>query len=80
MGEGRAVTKHHQPKKHEDLLLTGTIPTPLPEDNTKYRVLGNTQHPLPRTENYQYLLIYKVMAKESARPITFQKLEKSTSS
>ena len=53
MGEGRATTKHHLPKKHEELLLSGNIPTPLPEDNTKYRVLGDTQHPLPRTENYQ---------------------------
>jgi hypothetical protein len=54
MGEGRAVTKLHQPKKHQDLLLTGSIPTPAPYDDTKFRILGDTDHPLPRTENYQY--------------------------
>jgi hypothetical protein len=47
------MTKTHLPKKHEDLIITGSIPTPLAEDDTKYRVLGNTNHPLPRTENYQ---------------------------
>ena len=53
MGEGRAVTKVHQPKKHQDLLLTGSIPTPAPFDDTKFRILGDRDHPLPRTENYQ---------------------------
>jgi hypothetical protein len=52
-GQGRALTKTHLPKKHQDLVVTGSIPTPLAQDDTKYRVLGDTNHPLPRTENYQ---------------------------
>jgi hypothetical protein len=48
-GQARALTKTHLPKKHDDLLVTGGIPTPLPEDDTKYRILGDTAHPLPKT-------------------------------
>jgi hypothetical protein len=43
------MTKTHLPKKHDDLLLTGSIPGPLAEDDTKYRILGDTNHSLPRT-------------------------------
>jgi hypothetical protein len=42
------MTKTHLPKKHEDLLITGNMPKPLNEDDTKYRILGDTNYSLPR--------------------------------
>lgn len=52
-GEGRALTKTHFPKKHEDLLDSEGFKANNNEDDTKYRVMGNTNYPLGTTENYQ---------------------------
>jgi hypothetical protein len=52
-GVGRAVTKVHQPKLHEQLLTTDNFNCHRPEDDTKYRVLGDTSYNVKTTENYQ---------------------------
>jgi hypothetical protein len=74
------MTKTHLPKKHDDLLISGNIPAPLPEDDTKYRILGDTAHPLPKTENYQYPFIHTATARAKTKQILYLRLERSTSS
>lgn len=53
-GNGRACTRTHFPKKHDDLLDSEGFHGRSGEDDTKYRILGDTQHGLGTTENYQY--------------------------
>lgn len=52
-GNGRALTRTHFPKKHDDLLHSEGFQSRNTEDDTKYRVLGNTNYGIGTTENYQ---------------------------
>lgn len=43
------MTKTHLPKKHEELMNSQSLNFSNTEDDTKYRILGNTNHNLPKT-------------------------------
>lgn len=57
------MTKTHLPKHHNTLLGSETVENIRVEDDTKYRIMGDTNHALPKTENYQYAWIHSVMAR-----------------
>ena len=40
------MTKTHLPKKHEELMNSQNLNFHLQDDDTKYRILGNTNYPL----------------------------------
>jgi hypothetical protein len=42
------------------------------DDDTKYRILGNTNLPLNKPENYQYTFIYSATAKAKIKPTPSQ--------
>lgn len=48
------MTKTHLPKKHEELMNSQNLNFQLQDDDTKYRILGNTNFALNKPENYQY--------------------------
>lgn len=78
-GNGRTCTRTHFPKKHDDLLDSEGFQSRSGEDDTKYRILGDTQYPLGTTENYQYRIFYTAMAKTETKPILSLRLAESNS-
>lgn len=73
-GNGRAMTRTHFPKKHDELIGSDTFCNRSGEDDTKYRIIGDGNYPKGTTENYQYPIKQYSYGKSTNKADTFPKV------
>ena len=49
------------------------FPKALPGDDTKYRILGDTNYQLPKTENYQYFIGHSATERAATKQTKWRK-------